>query len=48
MAVYFFIVAPANAIQTRMKKDEKAAPAAAPTRDQALLEEIRDALRQGR
>ena len=48
VAVYFFIVVPANAIQTRMKKDEKEAPAAAPTRDQALLEEIRDALRQGR
>jgi len=48
LAVYFFIVVPANAIQKRMKKEEKDVPAAAPTRDQALLEEIRDALVRGR
>ncbi len=47
-AVYFFIVVPANAIMQRMKREEKAAPAAAPTRDQALLEEIRDLLARGR
>lgn len=43
-AVFFFIVKPLN----KLKKKEEAAPTApaAPTRDQALLMEIRDALKQ--
>lgn len=47
-AVYFFIVVPANTIMQRMKRDEAVTPPAAPTRDQLLLEEIRDALMRGR
>lgn len=48
LAVYFFIVVPANAIMQRMKREEAVTPPAAPTRDQLLLEEIRDALIRGR
>jgi large conductance mechanosensitive channel len=46
-ALFFFIVKFPGWVM-RTKKEEAAAPAPAPTREQELLTEIRDLLRQGR
>ena len=45
-AVFFFVVKPINALNERAKKEEKAAPPPPPPPEVALLEEIRDLLKE--
>ena len=44
--VFFVIVKPVNALMAKMKKEEAAAPPPGPTPTEALLAEIRDALKK--
>ncbi|MBC7473161.1 MAG: large conductance mechanosensitive channel protein MscL [Candidatus Sericytochromatia bacterium] len=47
-AIYAFVVLPMNKFNEKFKKKEEVAPPAGPTKDQELLVEIRDLLRQNR
>ncbi len=47
-AIYAFVVLPMNKFNEKFKKKEEAATPAGPTKDQELLVEIRDLLRQNR
>jgi large conductance mechanosensitive channel len=44
--IFFFIIKPMNMVMARMKKEEAAAPPPAPSREEVLLTEIRDLLKE--
>jgi large conductance mechanosensitive channel len=46
--VYFLIVVPMNRVMERMRRESPADAPPAPSREEVLLAEIRDAIREGR